>query len=259
MYAEGATSIPLVLQRMDALIERSRALQSRRGYFACLYRGVTARVQLDVKRGFFQDGPRMERLVVRFAGYYLSAVDDWEAGRRPSRCWKYAFEQEGREDLIILQHLLLGMNAHINLDLAVSAADVAPGSRIQAMEEDFRRINDVLVDLIDRTQAAIDRCSPGFDRLDRGLGSLDEGLGDFSIRKARAQAWTNARHLAASPPALRALGRQWLDAQARAYGGLLVAATPLVQGLRRHELDHIQSGGVTQVIDVLRAVDIRPR
>jgi hypothetical protein len=243
---------------MDALIERSRVLQSRRGYFASLYRGLTARVQMDARRGFFQNGPRMERFVVRFAGYYLAAVDDWEAGRRPSRCWKYAFEQEDREDLLILQHLLLGMNAHINLDLAISAAEVAPASRIHSLEEDFRRIDEVLAELIDRVQAAIDQCSPGFERLDRGLGSLDEGLGDFSIRHARAQAWSKARQLAAAPPALRALGGLWLDAQARAYGGLLVAATPLVQGLRRHELDHRQAGGVTQVIDVLRAVDIEP-
>ena len=49
------------------------------------------------------------------------------AGRPVPRCWQVAFERGRTGDHVILQHLLLGINAHVNLDLAVAAAEIAPG------------------------------------------------------------------------------------------------------------------------------------
>jgi hypothetical protein len=39
----------------------------------------------------------------------------------------------------VVQHVLLGMNAHINLDLGVAAAEVAPGPAIAGLRGDFDR------------------------------------------------------------------------------------------------------------------------
>lgn len=48
----------------------------RAGYFAVLYRKVTAKVKEGIAAGFFDDPGPMERLDVLFADRYLDAVAD---------------------------------------------------------------------------------------------------------------------------------------------------------------------------------------
>ena len=66
-----------------------------------------------------------------------------------AQCWSVAFHAAHRRPPIIFQHLLLGMNAHINLDLGIACAEVAPGpaiddlelwDRVAAYEEDLRAL-----------------------------------------------------------------------------------------------------------------------
>ena len=96
----------------------------------------------------------------------------------------------------MLQHLLLGMNAHINLDLAVAAADLAPGAGIAAVRADFDAVNDVLAELVDGCQAALGEVSPWLGLADRIAGSGDETMIRFSLVAARRQAWSAAVRLA---------------------------------------------------------------
>ena len=70
-------------------------------------------------------------------------------------------------DHLILQHLLLGINAHVNLDLAVVAAEICPGEEITALRDDFMRINAVLAALLPKVRLCIGRYSPLLDVLDR--------------------------------------------------------------------------------------------
>ena len=99
------------------------------GYFPALYRKVTVEVKRGIEERVFDDGPRMERLDVVFAKRYLDAFDAYMEGGAPTRAWVLAFETTGQWWPIVLQHLLLGMNAHINLDLGIAAARVSPGSQ----------------------------------------------------------------------------------------------------------------------------------
>lgn len=50
---------------------------------------------------------------------------------------------------LILQHLLLGINAHINLDLGIAAAQTSPGDDLPDLRNDFVEINRVLVRQVD--------------------------------------------------------------------------------------------------------------
>src|SRR6202008_4811607 len=97
----------------------------RAGYFAALYYKVTSRVRDGIHNGEFEDGARMEKLDVLFASRYLDAYTKWRNGQQPSLSWQTAFESTKRSSVLVLQHLLLGMNAHINLDLGIAAAEVA--------------------------------------------------------------------------------------------------------------------------------------
>ena len=119
-----------VLHRLGLIIDDARRDGSRLGYFAALYRNVTAEVQRGIAAGRFGDGPRMARLDVVFANRYLDAYDAYAAGRPASRCWVAAFDAASRWPPLILQRLLLGMNVHIHLDLGIAAAEIA---RLDAM------------------------------------------------------------------------------------------------------------------------------
>jgi hypothetical protein len=144
----SATTIDEVLARLDVIIEQSIAGRDRRGYFAAMYKRVTLAVKAGIAAGEFQDGPRMERLDVTFANRYLDAYDAYERGEPTTVAWKRVFDAAMHADLFVLQHLLLGMIAHITLDLGIAAADVAPGPALASLHDDYQRINDVLASLV---------------------------------------------------------------------------------------------------------------
>ena len=123
----SAQTIDQVIQQLDDIVDWSLSHNSRLGYFAALYRKVTLKVKEGINTGFFEDGPRMERLDVIFADRYLEAFEQNQKKIPPTRSWQFAFETCKRWWPIVLQHLLLGMNAHINLDLGIAAARTSPG------------------------------------------------------------------------------------------------------------------------------------
>ena len=199
-----AATIQEVLDQLDAVVAEARREGSRIGYFAAMYRAVTADVQRGIAAGRFADGARMERLDVVFANRYLDALADWRAGRPTSRCWTRAFEAASRWPPVIVQHLLLGMNAHINLDLAIAAAETAPGADIHTLQGDFDEINRILVARIDDVQDRIAAVSPWMWLLDTIGERTDEALCGYCIARAREIAWENALRLAPLAPAARA-------------------------------------------------------
>lgn len=193
------TTIDGVILRLDAIVRESARTGSRFGYFAALYNRVTMAVRDGIRAGMFDDNARMERLDVAFANRYLAAWDAWTTGAKPTRAWRVAFEAAARPDLSVLQHLFLGMNAHINLDLGIAAADVAPGDAIHGLQRDFNRINDVLASLLPTVETQLREMSPLLDSLttiaDR-LDNIDDRVGAFSMEKARDGAWRFALRLA---------------------------------------------------------------
>lgn len=106
--------------------------ESRLGYFAALYRRVTMAVKQGVADNIFQDGARMERLDVIFANRYLDALQEFRNGQPTTMSWRAAFQAAAHWYPLVLQQLLVGMNAHINLDLGVAAACCAPRDQFRS-------------------------------------------------------------------------------------------------------------------------------
>ena len=193
-------SVQEVLTALDGVVDRTTAEGSRLGYFAAIYRNVTARVAEGIRSGFFDDPARMERLDVTFANRYLSALEAHRAGERTTRSWELAFEATARSRPIILQHLLLGINAHINLDLGIAAAATSPGDELPGLRRDFDRINEILVLLIAGIERDLGEVSPWIRLLSALGGRHDEELIRFSIEVARTEAWRFATELAPLDP-----------------------------------------------------------
>ena len=196
----AANSISEVIDQLDDIIDRSRAEESRIGFFAALYRKVTIQVKEGIAAGRFDDGPRMERLDVLFASRYLDALERYRKGEQPSRCWQVAFQAADRWRLIILQHLLLGINAHINLDLGIAASQTSPAPQMPDLKRDFDQINDILSGLLEEVQQELETLSPWMGLLDRVAGRTDEAIMNFSMGRARAAAWGVAVTLSSASP-----------------------------------------------------------
>lgn len=206
-------TIDEVIAQLDEVIARSRRERSRLGYFALLYRNVTVKVKEGIQAGMFEDNARMERLDVVFASRYLDAYESYRRGAPTSKCWLASFRAADSWFPIVLQHLLLGMNAHINLDLAIAAAEVAPGAQIEGLKHDFERINDILGALIGDVQDRLSRISYYMTIIDRFGGRTDEAIVNFSINKAREASWRVAVRLAKMTPEEREREIEEIDAR----------------------------------------------
>jgi hypothetical protein len=188
-----------VLSALDAAVERALDRRSRAGYFATIYRKVTARIAEGISSGFFDDAERIERLDVLFASRYLEALEAREAGVPSTRSWEAAFDAAGSARPIILQHLLVGINAHINVDLGIAAAATAPGDALPDLRRDFDRVNEILGSLVAGIGRDLAIVSPWIGLLDRFGGRHDDELIRFSLATARTAAWRFAVELAPLP------------------------------------------------------------
>ncbi|MBX3617610.1 MAG: hypothetical protein KF839_10840 [Nitrosomonas sp.] len=137
----------------------------------------------------------MERLDVIFANRYIRACYLHFTDQTPTKSWVRAFDATQQWWPIVLQHLLLGMNAHINLDLGIAAAETVPPEELQNLKGDFEKINKVLADLVGDVQSELAEIWPVFGLLNRFLGSVQTALINFSMEKARNAAWLFAEKL----------------------------------------------------------------
>ncbi len=193
-----AHRIDELVGELTSIVDWARANRSRIGYFAAMYRTVTLRVSAAIDAGEFQDAERMRRLVAVFAQRYIDAFRLFSAGERCSAGWELSFQATSRWRPIIVQQLLTGMNVHINLDLGIAAATVDKGADIRSLEGDFFTINDILGSMIDGFLQQVHQVSPWIGFLDRIGGRTDQALIEFSIDKARDEAWKLANQLASA-------------------------------------------------------------
>jgi len=185
-----------VISYLDQIIQESKLHNQRIGYFAALYRQVTLKVKHGVNNHYFDDGPRMAALDVKFARRYFTAYEQYKNGLPMSLSWYCALNANSYRWPIVLQHLLLGINAHINLDLGIVAAEICPGERINTLFNDFNKVNNILASLINDVENKLADIWPSLSWLDRLGGRTDEMLINFSIDMSRMKAWELAQELA---------------------------------------------------------------
>lgn len=185
-------SIDDVIITLTEIIKNCEQSKSRSGYFAALYKRMTMAVKDGIANGSFLDGHRMEKLDVTFATRYLNAYEAYHKNEACSTSWKYAFDGCINQSLTVIQQLILGINTHINLDLAIASAITAPGAAIDNLETDFNRINTVIASLFDDVQQCLEDVWLPMKLLKRVGKTQQTDVLNFSIGAARKTAWTNA-------------------------------------------------------------------
>lgn len=194
-----AKTITEVISRLDEIIRLSIAKKSRAGYFACLYRKMTVAVKNGIDDGLFADGPRMEKLDVIFANRYIDAYFCNAQNTPLTTSWKSAFKAT-QQPYTVIQHLLMGMNAHINLDLGIAAAETSKGIGIQTIKKDFDLINNIIGSLINTVQKDLEEICAPMKLVKYVDNRSKESVINFSITTARNTAWANAVSLSAVVP-----------------------------------------------------------
>lgn len=186
MKLEEVDSIDEVIDQLEAFIDHAIATDNRMGYFASLYCAVTKEVKCGIERGRFDDGARMEALDVNFANYFFRAT------YISSEVWESAFTAAQLPRYVLLQHLLLGMNAHINFDLALAVKESVGAYEMADLLRDYEEINSILIEQIDTMQERVNQSWWVYRVLDYIALRFDEALVGFSLIKARESAWENA-------------------------------------------------------------------
>ncbi len=183
-----------VLIELDKIIAKSIEDGDYLSIFAYVYRRTTAQIKQEILAEKFEDNERMERLDVVFANRYLDAYQRFKNGKNPTASWQVPFDARFKK-LTILQHLVMGMSAHINFDLGIAAAEIAQGQDIKDLKNDFMKVNEILANLTNEMQSRVSRVSNLLFLLDWIGGKSDEKIANFSIKKARQFAWNVATTL----------------------------------------------------------------
>lgn len=185
-----ANTITEVIDQLTTIVAQSQTNGNRSGYFAALYKKVTVAVADKIKAGYFDDNARMEKLDVIFANRYLEAYQNYKQHKSCTASWQIAFDTCNNWRPMVMHHLLLGMNAHIGLDLGIATAIVSPGNSIDNIHNDFNKINLVLCELI----TEVKECLYGMWPLSRfisklNMGKFENDIAGFSMNIARDAAW----------------------------------------------------------------------
>jgi hypothetical protein len=167
--------------------------------FNKLYLAVTTNVRAaELAGGTFGDVPFLSALDVAFGNLYFAALTALEKNVPVPRAWAPLFAARGRTDVAPLQFALAGMNAHINRDLPVGLVSTFTGlgqtmARPSPQAADFDKVNDVLAATEQQTAASY--FTPLMKQLDRAFDGVEDVIANWSVREARAAAWTNGTAL----------------------------------------------------------------
>ena len=218
------------------LREVARAAGDASGYFPALYARVTERIGASIANGTFADGPGIDRFATGFASHYVAASRDH---LHSPRCWQACWNVAADPRLLIVQHLLLGINAHVNYDLSRAVVEIADErGDLLSIRHDFDAVNDVLAATYLDVVKDLDRVS----RWVNSAARLGGGRAfNFSLRLARARAWQAAETMYA----LSADGRRnyaaELDRVVSVLAYLITRPSPVVRlllGLARRLEEH---------------------
>jgi hypothetical protein len=150
----------------------------------------------------------MERFDVAFAGRYFDALNGYfhpKEFRQPTRSWQKTFGAVGSPEPIIPQHMLAGVNAHIDLDLGITAQEIASAGKPAVLHDDFNTINAVLASQVNGVVDDINELSPALADLYRVLADNEIFLINQAVATMRDSAWRFAVFLVVVPGFVRPL------------------------------------------------------
>lgn len=191
LVEEPFTSVEETYRSLHELEALFRDRGDRRAVFLTVYARVTREVATGIERGEFRDPAWVADYLVTFANFYRRALVDFETGNTESlpSAWRLFFRATAA-DALVIQCAVLGINAHVNYDLALALRTVGIDGDRAAKYEDHRRINEILWRLVDETLARLaETYAPGLETVADVAGPLGERLWFLALATGRESAW----------------------------------------------------------------------
>jgi hypothetical protein len=191
--------VPALIVRMADLLQSLEDAGDPGRFFLGTYLRTTRAVAAAMGAGAFQDADWVARWDVDFAGRYLDALDAHRADGEVPAPWRLAFG--ARPGLPPEAHVLLGMNAHINVDLPQSLVamippeDFADPAVLARRRRDHERIDGVLASRVAEEDVALQRAGGRRTPLDGLLAPANRVASRLFLLESRRKVWANARAL----------------------------------------------------------------
>lgn len=241
------------LARLDQIVEACYHLESRVGYFAALYRHIVRKFQICYDQGIYATPTLIASLHITFVNRYLAALHQHALGTPASQPWQVAFDAAASPRPTVMQHLLLGMAAHILYDLPIALVETCSTAQLSQIQGDFELMNDVLCDLIgdlDHDIGAIWPALAAINAIGHSIGAAEASLMSALVQGARADAWSIATRLSLMGQQQRATQ---IASRARrvAFQAALIANPPPPLGLMARIVRSSEPESVRQTIAFL--------
>lgn len=225
---EEYQSVPEVINNFQWLENYFFVRDDLRGVFTTAYLHITQSIGAAIEEDLFEDSLWSQNYLICFANLYREAILNYEENNLDlvAKSWRQAFDLANQKEGFVLQHLLLGINAHINHDLALALNHVKIDPNRDQKYKDHTDINIILEKATEGLkQTVADKYAPILHRLDQSFGTLDDEITNFSIPKAREHAWSMAIALTSAQTNLeRRILQKSLDEQAAVLARLILAS-----------------------------------
>jgi hypothetical protein len=235
---------------LQALIDWSRRHQSRMGYFAALYHHVGIAVDQAVAEGKFAHPDELLRLKEGFLARYATAFVAFRDGAPATAPWETSFRAAATRNLCVLQHLLLGINAHINYDLPIAVSTAVAPAELESFRGDFEYMNAILASLVNDMAADLALVFRPLGVINRLFRREDKLLVETVMGGLRESAWRHALRLSTASPAERDAVVAELAREAGGYACVVTERHTPVRLVMR-AIAWCERGTVAQIIDDL--------
>jgi len=204
--------MPYLTERMTELLEEWEQRGDRRAIFLGCYALMTGNMLMATKQRRFEDDAWVSSLIHHFAGYYFDALEAYDdsASMTPI-AWRITHDAAQDPETMAVQNLLLGINAHVNYDLALAVTDLLdqewPSLPFEVREsryQDYLKVNQIIADTVDIVQdQVVERYAPLMEFVDILLGPIDEWFASQLINNWRDEVWQEVIGMLESPLANR--------------------------------------------------------
>jgi hypothetical protein len=194
-------AIPMMQKALDWYHENN----DYRAVFLRSYYIITLNVHAalnpsDPRKQVFFDPDWIASLAGKFSSLYFQSLTTHERDAGTERAWKIAHQLAESRESTVVQDLLLGLNAHINYDLAYGIylnmkehGDDRNHLLLPRRKFDHDQVNDILMASIPQITETLARDYGGAIRfLDVALDRLDDLLAGTGLRYYRERVWWNA-------------------------------------------------------------------
>ncbi len=192
-YRSKFTSVPEVITAMENLQEEleNTDMENLRA-FNQTYLTITKNVFARMGTGYFANDHLMTEVDIQFSRYYFNALKAYLSGRKSPEAWKVLFDscKANRHNQFV--YMAMGVNAHVNNDLAFTLVDVVSD---EAFQQDFLKVNEIIHQSTKDIILSLEEKSSLVSFVENNFLILYKYFLDKLIENWRANVWKNYLNL----------------------------------------------------------------